>query len=285
MRILKVFASALVFLLLSGISLQAQGDIIAADEFMKLTKADKNVVVVDANKPSNYDANHIKGAINIYHNDLYQDGEIAGLIKSPEELAAFFGEKGISETTPVVVYDDGSQKYSSRVYWILKYLGAENVKLLHKDMDAWRKARIPLTAQATTLEAVTFTPNTDKEEVLAGMGCIKKHQDDPHVVIVDNRTADEYNGLKKSEGHLPGAININYEDLLTDTGAFKTAEELQAIAKANGIMPDKEVIFYCRTSVRAAVAFAAFRNVLGYKDLKVYDGAYLEWAASNPVVQ
>lgn len=285
MKILKVFASMFAFLLLSGLSLQAQGDIISADEFMKLIKADNTVVVVDANKPGNYDANHVKGAINIYHNDLYQEGEIAGLIKNPEELAAFFGAKGISETTPVIVYDDGSQKYSSRVYWILKYLGAENVKLLHKDMDAWRKARIPLTAQATTLEAVTFTPNTGKEELMAGMGCIKKHQDDPHVVIVDNRTAEEYNGLKNSEGHLPGAININYEDLLTDTGAFKTAEELQAIAEANGITPDKEVIFYCRTSVRAAVAFAAFRNILGYNDVKVYDGAYLEWAASNPVVQ
>ena len=285
MKILKIFASMFVFLLLSGLNLQAQGDIISADEFMKLTKADKTVVVVDANKPSNYEANHVKGAINIYHNDLYQDGEIKGLIKSPEELAAFFGEKGIGETTTVVIYDDGSQKYSSRVYWILKYLGAENVKVLHKDMDTWRKARIPLTAQATTLEAVTFTPDTSKEKLMAGMHCITKHQDDPMAVIVDNRTADEYNGIKKSEGHLPGAININYEDLLTETGAFKTAEELAAIAEANGINAEKELILYCRTSVRAAVAFVAFRNILGYENVKVYDGAYLEWAASNPVVQ
>ncbi|MCB0589537.1 MAG: sulfurtransferase [Phaeodactylibacter sp.] len=285
MKMLKVIASFLAFLLLASFNLRAQGDIISADEFMNLIKADKTVVIVDANKPGNYEANHVKGAINIYHNDLYQEGEIAGLIRSPEELAAFFGEKGISETTPVVIYDDGSQKYSSRVYWILKYLGAENVKLLHKDMDAWRKARIPLTAQPSTLAAVTFKPNMGKEELMAGMGCIKKHQNDPHVVIVDNRTADEYNGVSKSEGHLPGAININYEDLLTETGAFKPAEELQAIADAHGITPDKEVIFYCRTSVRAAVAFAAFRNILGYKDVKVYDGAYLEWAASNPVVQ
>ncbi len=285
MKILKVFVSMLAFLLIAGFNIQAQGDIISADEFMKLTKADKTVVVVDANKSSNYDANHIKGAINIYHNDLYKEGDIAGLIKSPEELAVIFGEKGISETTTVVIYDDGSQKYSSRIYWILKYLGAENVKLLHKDMDAWRKARIPLTAQATTLETVTFTPDTGKEELMAGMHCIKKHQNDPRVVIVDNRTPDEYNGISKSEGHLPGAININHEDLLTETGAFKSAEELQAIAEANGITPDKEVIFYCRTSVRAGVAFAAFRNILGYKDVKVYDGAYLEWAASNPVVQ
>ncbi|MCO6488245.1 MAG: hypothetical protein J5I98_07495 [Phaeodactylibacter sp.] len=74
------------------------------------------------------------------------------------------------------------------------------MKLLHKDMDAWRKARIPLTAEATALQAVTFIPNTDKEELMAGMGCIKKHQGDPHVVIVDNRTAEEYKGMKNSEG-------------------------------------------------------------------------------------
>ncbi|MCB0568490.1 MAG: sulfurtransferase [Phaeodactylibacter sp.] len=271
-------------LILSGLNLLAQADIISADEFVKLTKANPDVVVVDANKPDNFKANHLKGAVNIYHNDLYQKGDIDGLILSPDELAAIFGAAGISETTPLVIYDDGTQKYSSRVYWILKYIGAQDVKLLHKDLDAWKKVRLPLTAQATPRKAVVFTPAVDAS-IFATTEEVQANLDNPGVVIVDARTADEYNGVSKSDGHIPNAVNLNYEELLTANGAFKPAEEMKALLEAKGLTPDKELIFYCRTSVRATVAYAALKNVLGYTRVKVYDGAYNEWVATNPVVQ
>ena len=70
--------------------------------------------------------------------------QVEGLLKSPAELAELFGSKGITETSNIVVYDGGSQKYSSRIYWTLKYLGASNVKLLHKDMDMFKKSRVLL---------------------------------------------------------------------------------------------------------------------------------------------
>lgn len=275
---------SLILILVSFFNLTAQVDIISADEFVKLTKANPGIVVVDANKADNFKANHIKGAININHNDLYQKGDIEGLILSPEELAAIFGAAGISETTPVVVYDDGTQKYSSRIYWILKYIGAQDVKVLHKDLEAWKKVRLPLTAQVTPLKPVTFTPTVDAT-IFATTEEVKSKLESPEVVIVDNRTADEYNGVSKSEGHLPGAVNLNFEDLLTANGAFKPAEEMKALVEAKGLTPDKELIFYCRTSVRATVAYTAFKNILGYPRIKVYDGAYLEWVATNPVVQ
>lgn len=285
MRISKVLSFLLAVLFLAGTSLSAQTDLISAKELKDLMKNNEDLVIVDGNKSSNYAASHIKGAINIYHMDLYQDGDLSGIIMSPEDLAAFFGDKGISETTPVVVYDDGSQKYSSRVYWILKYIGAEEVKILHKDMDEWAKVRLPLASAATILDPVTFTPDVNPE-VFATLDYVKENKDRADVVLVDVRTAEEFNGEKSnSDGHIPGAININYEDLLTDTGAFKPVEALKAIAEANGITPEKEVIFYCRTSVRGTVSFIAFRNILGYDQVRVYDGAYLEWAAANPVVQ
>ncbi len=276
---------ALILFLIASFTLNAQTDIINAKDFMALTKKCDNLVIVDANKPKNYDANHIKGAINIYHNDLYQDGDIKGLIKSPEELAAFFGEKGINEDSRVVIYDDGSQKYSTRIYWVLKYLGAEKVELLHKDLDKFRAARIPLTATPGKYASTTFTPKVNFH-LMANLEDVKSRKDLPGVVLVDCRTADEFNGVKRSEGHIPGAVHINYEDLLTETGAFKTAAELTTIAETYSITADTELILYCRTSVRAAVAFVAFRNILGFNIVKVYDGAYLEWAAyDNPVVQ
>ena len=283
MKLLNIIGTFILAFLL-GSAVTAQVDLINAKDFMALTKSNDKLVIVDANKAKNFDVNHVKGAINIEHGDLYQSGDIEGLIKSPEELAAFFGSKGINENTEVVIYDDGSQKYNTRIYWILKYIGANNVRILHKDLDAWRAARIPLTSTPGKYAAATFNLNVNPA-IFASLDDVKARSGQPGVVLIDCRTADEFNGISKSEGHLPGAINLDYEDLLTETGAFKTAEELKAIAEKNGITADTEILMYCRTSVRACVEFVAFKNILGYEKVRVYDGAYLEWVASNPVVQ
>jgi thiosulfate/3-mercaptopyruvate sulfurtransferase len=284
LKIMKKYnvISLIVLFLLSGLGISAQVDIISAKDFMELRKNNKELVIIDANKSKNYAVNHIKDAIHINHNDLYQAGDIKGLIMDVEDLAAFFGEKGISEDSQVVVYDDGSHKYATRVYWVLKYLGATDVNILHKDMDAWRAARVPITATPASLEATTFTP-TVNESVFTDIEYVKANKGLAGFVLVDCRTADEYNGVKNSEGYIPSAININYEEMLTESGAFKTADELAAIAESYGITADDEVMLYCRTSVRAAVAFVAFKNILGYEKVKVYDGAYLEWVANYPV--
>lgn len=283
MKTAKMLVSLLSLLLFAG-AVFAQNNLISAQDFMELRKSSDELVIIDANKPSNFSEVHVKDAINIDHNDMYKDGEIKGLLMDPADLAAFFGEKGISETTPVVIYDDGSQKYSTRVFWALKYLGAQNVKILHKDMDEWRKVRVPLTAMASKVTPVTFTPAVN-EAVLATTNYVMERTDNAEVVLIDCRTADEYNGVAKSEGHIPGAININYEDLLAENKAFLPVEELTTMLTEKGVTADKEVILYCKTSVRACVTYVALTELLNFKNVKVYDGAYNEWSALNPVVQ
>ena len=152
-------------------------------------------------------------------------------------------------------------------------------------MDAWDAAGLSLVTSPTEVDAVTFIPNPDPE-LYASTDYVRDNMGGPDVVVVDVHTPAEYTGAAQySDGHLAGAVNINFTDMLTDDGAFKDATELEAIAAANGITPDKEVILYCRTSVRAAVSFAAFKEVLGYENVKVYDGAYAEWSTDNPVVR
>ena len=263
----------------------AQADIISAQELKTLMNGNEDLVIIDANNYDHYRAVHVEGAVNIFHTSLYQKGDIAGLVKSPEELADIFGKHGISESSNIVIYDDRGQLYASRIYWILKYLGAEKVSVLHKDTDAWCKAGLPLVTAITRVNSVTFTPDPNRD-LYASTEYVRDHKDDPNVVLVDVRTPAEYVGTaSNSEGHIEGAININFTDMLTEKGDFKDASELAAIAEANGISPDKEVIFYCRTSVRGSVSFAAFESILEYENVKLYDGAYVEWTVSNPVVQ
>lgn len=303
MKTIKIFFWSMLIALLAAFNTTAQTDIIESTktevltavktdiisvrDFSKLMKANKELVIIEASKSKIYNKSHVKNAIYINHNDLYRKGDIKGLIKNNEELATFFGSKGVSDDAEIVIYDDGSQKYSTRVYWILKYLGAENVKILHKDMDAWSKARIPLTANVPEIKPTTFTVSSNPA-IFASKEDVKFLQSNDNAILIDARTRAEFEGISikpASDGHIAGAININYKDLLTDTGAFKSKDELMAIAEAMGITPDKEIVTYCRTSVRAAVVFVAFRNILGYENVKVYDGAYMEWAVDNPFVQ
>lgn len=281
---LNMMATLFVVLFIQTIAV-SQVDLITVKEFAARSKENPAVVLIDGNKPKNYEVSHIKGAININHLDLYQTGNIEGLIKSPEELAAFFGAKGISENSEIVLCDDGSQKYSTRLYWILKYIGAANVKIMHKDLDQCRSARITLTAQAAKLPPAKFSP-TVHPEIFATIDDVKMLADNPGSVLVDCRAPEEFTGVKDSEGHIPGAVNINHLDLLTENGAFKPVDELKAIAEKIGITPDKEVVFYCKTGARAAVGFVAFKNILGYEKVRIYEGAYAEWkAVGNPIVQ
>jgi thiosulfate/3-mercaptopyruvate sulfurtransferase len=284
MKTIQLILSTLIAGLLLSLTAQAQSEFITAKEFMKLYKSNDDLVIIDANKASNYANAHIKGAIHINHNDLYKEGDVSGLIMEPEDLATFFGEKGVSNTATIVLTDDGSQKYSGRLYWILEYLGAENLLLLHRDMDEWRSVRIPLESTPTVLDPVTFTANVNPD-LYASTAYVKEKKDMDNVVLIDARSPEEYNGTSKSDGHIPGAININYADLEMENGFFKSAEDLTALLAEKGVTPDMEVIAYCKTSVRAGVVYIALKNLLGYENVKVYDGAYSEWVVENPVEQ
>jgi len=283
MRNIESVITLLAVFLLSSVA--ANAEIISAQEMKTLMENREDLVIIDASKADSYQAGHLEGAVHINHASLNRQGPVAGLIKCLGELSDIFGENGIARDSNIVIYDDGSQLYSSRIHWILKHVGAENVRVLHKDMGVWDKAGLPLVTTPTEVDPVTFIPNP-KSELFASTEHVRDHKDDPNVVLVDVRTPAEFDGTaEKSEVHIAGAINLNFTDLLTETGDFKEASELEAIATANGITPEKEVIFYCRTSVRGAVSFTAFESILGYENVKVYDGAYAEWKASNPVVQ
>ena len=259
----------------------AQLDMINAAEYKALVKSDKNVVTVHAGKAKNYNANHLKGSILISYKSTDQEGDIKGLMLNPQGLATLFGESGISETNTIVLYDNGSQKYSTRMYWLLKYLGAPNVKILHKDKDAWRKARLVLVSTPTKGKTTTFTPTVDAS-ILALMADVEASKADANVVLIDVRAADEYDGTaEKSNGHIPGAININHEDFLTESKAYKSAADLKVMVEKLGATSDKTIILYCITSIRGAVGYVAFKNILEYPNVKLYDGAEQEWITKH----
>ncbi|HBH07147.1 MAG TPA: hypothetical protein DDX92_11155 [Flavobacteriales bacterium] len=280
MKNLKNFIA--LFLGVLFLSVSFGQDLIEAKDLAKMMK-EENVVVVSAQKSSKYNDVHITGSINLPPAKLTVDEPVPYILASPEQMADILGAAGISEKNTIILYDEGSSKYSGRLYWALKYLGAEDVKILNGEIKAWQAARKPVTGSATKRKATTFTPNV-QPQYLAEYEEVMKATTDDSYVIIDARSIEEYNGTnetKQRKGHIPGAVHIEYKDVKTKDGKLKNAETLKAMYEEKGVTSDKTVIIYCKSSVRAAIEFMALSSVLDYPNVKVYDGAFNEWQA-NP---
>lgn len=281
MKLTKYLFSALLFFAFAVASAQ---DIISVDDLAAKAK-NNEVIIVYAGAADGYKV-HITGAVSIPHTTLCNDQPVRGLIKPAAEMAKILGDAGVNPAKTIVVYDEGSNKYSARMYWILKYLGAPDVKLLGGNLTAWKAGRKPVTGTPTKLAPVAFEAKP-AESILSNMEEVKSAGGNAAFVLVDARKPDEFAGKAETElrkGHIPGAVNINYETLLDAKGVYKSKDELKTIFESKGVTPEKTAILYCETGVRASTLFLALKE-LGYPNVKVYDGAYIEWqaASSNPV--
>ncbi len=258
-------------------------DLIAVKDAAKLIK-NPDAVIVACVKPEDYKKVHITNSVNIYHKDLCNNEPVKSIVKSADELAAIFGAQGISADKQIILYDAGSYKYAGRVYWILKYMGAENVKIIDGNIEAWKKGRKPVTKNPTKVQPATFTPKVNAG-ALANIADVKAGK----AILVDVRPVGEFNGTEGKEekkGHIPNAVNFHFEDVKAANGTIKPKAELQAMFTKAGLTADKEIILYCTSSVRAGVVYMALTSILGYKNVKVYDGAVYEWVAKgNNVVK
>ena len=226
MKFNKLFLLGLVLFIASAISAQ---DVISANELAKIYK-NNDVVVVWAGAADDYKV-HITGQVNIPHSSLCKTEPIRNVIKTPAEMAKDLGANGVSADKTIVVYDEGSGKYSGRMYWILKYMGAPNVKVLNGNMKAWKAGRKPITGSPTKVPAVTFTPKVDATQ-LASMDDVKKAIGNSSYVLVDARTAEEYAGTAETEirkGHIPGAVNVKYETVMDSKGLLLSNDQPKTI--------------------------------------------------------
>ncbi|MBU1008849.1 MAG: sulfurtransferase [Bacteroidetes bacterium] len=272
----KLFIVAGLLFLFGSLSM-AQDLISVADLAKELKNPD--YIVVSAEIPTEYAKVHITGSVNISYKDFFKPGSIEGLMIADADIAKVFAEDGVSETKKIVVYDEGSMKYASRVYWILKYMGAPNVMVLNGGLEAWKAGRKPVTKNPSTVEKASFNGKANPG-MIASADDVKAAAGKSAVVVVDVREANEYKGLDgKSKGHIPGSINIEHLALLDAKGLMKSKDELEKIFAASGVTKDKTIYLYCATGVRTGKAYIALTKILAYPNVKVYDGGLNEWIA------
>ena len=281
----KLMAFTFAFILTINVKSQ---DVISVNDAANLINDKNTTVIVDCRKEALYKTRHIKNAVHIDHNDLYKPNGIKSMLKTPQEIAAILGKASISNDKKIILYDDGSGKYAGRMYWILKYLGANDVRILDGHIKGWQARRKQVTMAATMAKKESFVPKV-KPNYLATIADVKNAINSEKSILIDVRSAEEYKGTDDSElrkGHIPGAINLEFNAVIGTRDELKSKEELKSLVESAGISADKEIILYCASSVRAWIVFLALNSVLNYPNVKVYDGAFYEWEADkNNTVQ
>ena len=265
----------------------AQSPVISAKDLASEIKSNKNLVIVDVNPPETYAKQHVQGAINVFFKELYQPNSVEGKLKPASELATILGKKGISNTAKIVVYENESNKHNNRVWWILKSLGTKDVWTLHVDSKEFAAAQITMNSVPSTAKPTTFTVTESPYKSLT-MDEVKNLP--KGTLLLDGREKEEFEGVdaaKKSKGHIPGAVWMNYREVLTPTGAFKTKDEIVAAAAKYGATPEKPIVVYCNSGVKASTLLVGLKEIAGFQNVQYYGGSYADWSSNpaNPIVK
>jgi thiosulfate/3-mercaptopyruvate sulfurtransferase len=234
-----------------------------------------------------YHAGHLPGAISWKWKETLWDSAMRDF-PTPQEFARRMAAAGISNDSTVVVYGEGVQ-FGVYAWWVFRYCGHENVRLLDGGRHLWQAEGRPLEQDVPSPPppaeyrpaARNDTMRILRDEVIAALG-------DANTSIIDARSPEEYAGERVGApggpdvgamraGRIPGAKHLHYLDLLDENRAFKSPSELRALFEARVIRPDTSTIAYCRLSHRATVVYFALTEMLGFKDVRVYDGSWTEW--------
>jgi len=247
---------------------------------------DEGVVVgeVDEN-PDLYDEGHIPGAIKLHWREDLQDPVERDLVEK-EAFEQLMGSRGISNETTIVLYGDKNNWFAAYAYWYLKIYGHEDVRILDGGRQKWIDESRELATDEPQVSPASYSAGERDETIRARRDSVRETIG--RDALVDVRSPQEYSGEliaapgyeqegAQRAGHIPTAQSIPWAQAVKDDGTFKSADELRELYGAKGITPDRSVTAYCRIGERSAHTWFVLRELLGYEDVRNYDGSWTEW--------
>ena len=250
---------------------------------------DPNVRIaeVDYDPVSNYNQAHIPNAVLFdWKKDI--NDPLSRDILSQKQLESLFSKNGISDNTILILYGDFNNWFAAFAFWVFKYYGVKDVRILNGGRKKWIEEDKPLTKDVPTFPSTSFKVSKIDNKVRVYLNDVRDSLGKKSVGLVDVRGPKEFSGevLAPPEyptehaqrgGHIPGAQNIPWAQAVKEDGTFKSVEELENLYKPKGITPDKEVITYCRIGERSSHSWFVLKYLLGYPDVRNYDGSWTEW--------
>ena len=202
---------------------------------------------------------------------------------------------GVNDDTTLVLYGDFNNWFAAFAFWVFKYYGFKNVVLLNGGRKKWLEEERPLTKDIPKLLRGNYIAGEpEAEQIRSYYSYVRETLGNK--VLVDVRSPKEFTGeiLAPPEyptehaqrgGHIPGAVNIPWAQTVSEDGTFKSAPDLKNLYESQGVTPDKEIITYCRIGERSSHTWFVLKYLLGYPNVKNYDGSWTEWGnlIDNPI--
>ena len=264
----------------------AYPDILVDTQWLAAHLNDPDVRIVElAMSPDLLENAHIPGAVfwSIFPDLSWSDMSIK---LDQETIKTILSRSGISPETTVVAY--GSDiAIGGVVFWLLTLFGHQNVKVLNGGHQKWIAESRPVTTEFSTFAPTQYQAKPLNPKLRVLQAEVEASLKNPDQVLLDVRTSEEYRGevfiMKPPEGqeragHIPGAVHVNHTDVVNDDGTFKSFDDLKNLYSQQGIAPDKEVFPYCAIGGRSAFIWFVLKYLLGYPNVRNYDGSWNEWS-------
>jgi len=240
---------------------------------------DPDVQIVAVETPPEFAQAHIPGASQVAMADIMaSEGATGGLLPTRDALNALFSAAGLRPGAHIVAYDRVGDGQAARLLYTLHAMGHSAISLLDGGLAAWHADDLPLESGVQRPVATQF--KVDKQENrIADRAWISKRLDDKKMTLLDARSAAEYAGddvRAARGGHIPGAINIDWQDLKDEHGQLKSRDELEALFLAHEVRPEHDIAAYCQTHVRSSYIYLVLLY-LGYERVRGYPGAWSDW--------
>ena len=248
-----------------------------------------NIKILDFRTKDHYEKEHIMGALNIWRTDI-EDTSIPykGIMASRAQIEKLFGKLGIKSNDSIIIYDDNGLCNASRLWWILQNYDFKKVKLLQGGLNAWKTVNGPVSNDVPEVNETVFKlPENAKMQFHVSKEEVQEALKN-NTLIIDTRTADEFSGKRKKKGaakggRIPSSIHIDWAEAINYNGdkRMKSLQDLETIYSKLNIKKDDPIILYCHSGVRSAHTTFVLTQILGYKNVKNFDGSWTEWSYFN----
>jgi len=263
-------------------------DVLVTAEWAEENLATPGVVFVEVDEDTSaYDGGHIPGAVKIDWKTELQDPVRRDFV----DRAGFeklLSAKGVGNSDKVVLYGGNNNWFAAYAYWYFKLYGHQNVQLLDGGRKKWELDGRPLSKDQVTREQTNYTAKEQDKAIRAFRDEVVEAINAKN--LVDVRSPDEFSGKllapahlpqeqAQRAGHIPSAINVPWSKAANEDGTFKSEDELRELYKEAGIDESKATIAYCRIGERSSHTWFALHELLGYSDVKNYDGSWTEYGS------
>jgi thiosulfate/3-mercaptopyruvate sulfurtransferase len=254
------------------------------------------IVEVDYDPENVYRQGHLQGSSLIWWKRDIND-PITRDIVNKSQFEDLLSRNGITAQSEVILYGDFNNWFAAFVFWIFKYYGHEKVQIMNGGRKKWEIENRSYTKDEPSITPTKYVAQPPNEGLRAYLFDVRRALEKSDTVLVDVRSPKEFSGeitapaeypMEHAQrgGHIPNANNIPWASAVNDIdGTFKSVEELKKIYETKGITPDKDVICYCRIGERSSHTWFVLKYLLGYPQVRNYDGSWTEWGnmIGNPI--